>query len=398
MHDNAFGNIPVAQRSPGRYCKISSWSASYHRHKGTNSGTDAAQRLIRARREFVHLIQSELSSGIHYATTNCERMENKSTTRKLYALTGHCVPDGLLRHFTNVARNWLLRLRNNPSGSSSGFGSDDDNRGQRSQQPPSVVETQHQKSSSPLTNIILLTNSPDSTLLDQNEVQFIDSHGITINAPSFPLEWEYDFEMFMVVMDRMGSRLAAVAATQQPPLSTSSSSSASSFSTSSTLLLDSDNQPYHEPTSSSLHSNSNINSSSHNILTPPAILQQWNVTIMNGEALPMCLLPECLHSSSSSTHRRRRRRRRGSISTGEGKVEDTIASIPKLSLEWVKLHNNDCWKVILRLQDSGSGGGSGGGRGGDECSGRTDDDLTSHPVSLVFEGEYYTKTTPKCPL
>ena len=108
----------------------------------------------------------------------------------------------------------------------------------------------------------------------------------------------------------------------------------------------------------------------------------------------MCLLPECLHSSSSSTHRRRCR---GSTSTGEGKVEDTIASIPKLSLEWVKLHNNDCWKVILRLQDSGGGSGGGGGRG-DECSGKTDDDLpTSHPVSLVFEGEYYT-TTPTYPL
>ena len=109
----------------------------------------------------------------------------------------------------------------------------------------------------------------------------------------------------------------------------------------------------------------------------------------------MCLLPECLHSSSSSTHRRRCR---GSTSTGEGKVEDTIASIPKLSLEWVKLHSNDCWKVILRLQDSGSGGGSGRGGRGDECSGRSDDVLlTSQPVSLVFEGEYYT-TTPTCPL
>ena len=144
IHDIAFGNISVAQRSPGRYCKISSWSASYHRRKGTNSGVDAAQRLLRARREFAHLIQSELSSGIHDATTNCERMENKSITRKLYALSGHGVPNGLFRHFTNVARNWLLRLRNNPGGTSSGIGSDDDNRGQRSQQPTSVVETQHQ--------------------------------------------------------------------------------------------------------------------------------------------------------------------------------------------------------------------------------------------------------------
>ena len=65
-------------------------------------------------------------------------------TRKLYALSGHGVPNGLFRHFTNVARNWLLRLRNNPGGTSSGIGSDDDNRGQRSQQPTSVVETQHQ--------------------------------------------------------------------------------------------------------------------------------------------------------------------------------------------------------------------------------------------------------------
>ena len=114
---------------------------------------------------------------------------------------------------------------------------------------------------------------------------------------------------------------------------------------------------------------------------------------MNGEALPTCLLPDYLLSSSSSIHQHRRRRR--GCSTDGGNFEDIIASTrPQLSLEWVKLPNNDCWKVILSLQDIGSGC---GGRG-DECSGRTDDDLTSHPISLVFEGEYYTTTTPKCPL
>jgi hypothetical protein len=306
------------------------------------------------------------------------RKANHSTTRKMYALTGHGVPNGLLRHFTNMARSWLRLLQINPT--STILGSHDDNSG-HIQQPISTIEPLHHddvSSSSPPPPPmmkILLTNSPKSTLLDQSRVQFIDAHNVTTNAPSFPSEWEYDFEMYMVVMDRMGSRLAAVAT--PPPIALPASSS--STSTTSRISSDIDNPTHYEQP---LHDNDEFlgidpiaTGRKESSILIPASLQQWNVTIMNGEALPRCLLPKNTSISSSTNNRRIR---------GEGKDdENTNTAIPNLSMEWVKTKdNNDCWKVILRLQDSSNCGGDDGGTKDDGLINRTS-------VSLVFEGEYH---------
>jgi len=329
------------------------------------------------------LIQKELL-GIQ--CNDDMRKANHLSTRKMYALTGHGVPNGLLRHFTNVARSWLRLLQINPT--STILGSGDDNGRQIIQQPTSTIEplphddvsSSSSSSSPPPIMKILLTNSPNSTLLDQSRVQFINSHNVTTNAPSFPSEWEHDFEMYMVVMDRMASRLAAVATA--PPIALPASSSSSSTTSSITSDIDNPTQHYEQP----LHDNDKIvridpistGRKESSILTP-AKLQQWNVTIMNGEELPRCLLPKNTIISSSTNYRRIR---------GEGKDdEDTHTTTPPmLSLEWVKKtkkDNNDCWKVILRLQDSSN------------CVG--DDDRTKNDgglinptsVSLVFEGDYH---------
>ena len=297
------------QRSPGRYCKKSSWSTSHHRHKGTRSGVDAAQRLVDARRDFFDLIQNELS--------NIEMEDN--STRKIYAITGHGVPNSLIQHMLNVARNWLLYHPSTTTNNKEEIG-----------------HTTKQSSSS-MSNQILFSNQHNSTLLNQDQIKIIDMHGITQTLLSLPNEWENDLELYMVVMHRIGSRLASMA--MQPNMN---NCNAYLFdSNNSTDDVDDGDVYVGKP--EKIDDTLGIGSS----VVTPSQLRQWNVTIMKGESLPLSLLPGC-----NNNHDVKRRKQT------EG----------NLTIEWKK-QRNDCWSVVLRLQDEGQ-------------SERDD------PISLVFDGVY----------
>lgn len=291
------------QRSPGRYCKKSSWSTSHHRHKGTRSGVDAAQRLVDARRDFFDLIQNELS--------NIEMEDN--STRKIYAITGHGVPNSLIQHMINVARSWLLY------------------------HPSKHRENGHTNKQSSMSNQILFTNEHNSTLLNQDQIKIIDMHGITQTLLSLPNEWENDLELYMVVMHRIGSRLASMA---MPP----------NMNNCNAYLFDSNNSTddvddgdVYVGKPEKIDDTLGIGSS----VVTPSQLRQWKVTIMKGESLPLSLLPGC----STKSNDKRRKHTEGN-----------------LTIEWKK-KRNDCWSVVLRLQDEGQ-------------SERDD------PISLVFDGVY----------
>lgn len=131
---------------------------------------DAARRLVDARRELAAVIRGELGSS----------SSSPEDSRKIYAITGHGVQVGLLRGLVDAARGWL----SNASASSG--------RGQ-----------------SPCTKISF-ANMPDSPLLDRSRMRIVDDLGVADELASLPSGWERDFEMYMVVMDRMGSRLASL--------------------------------------------------------------------------------------------------------------------------------------------------------------------------------------------
>lgn len=293
------------QRSPGRYCKKSSWSTSHHRHKGTRSGVDAAQRLVDARRDFFDLIQNELS--------NIEMEDN--STRKIYAITGHGVPNSLIQHMVNVARSWLLYHPSTTNNSEK------------------IGHTTKQSSSS-MSNQILFTNQHNSTLLNHDQIKIIDMHGITQTLFSLPNEWENDLELYMVVMHRIGSRLASMA--MQPNMNNNAYLFDSNNSTD-----DVDDGDTYVGKPEKIDDTLGIGSS----VVTPSQLRQWKVTIMKGESLPLSLLPGC-----NNQHDFKRRKQT------EG----------NLTIEWQK-KREDCWNVILRLQDEGQSEG---------------------PISLVFDGQY----------
>ena len=274
-----------------------------------------------------------------------------TTTRKIYSITGHGVPKGLLCQMLNVARDWLLHKHNDI----------DDHDPSSSISSPASTANMNMK--------ITFTNTPNSTItLNQHQIQVINSNGITSTLlPSnigLPTNWEHDFEMYMVIMDRIGSRLASHA---------SKATTTNDEEELSTLTL----------------------GTSGSIITP-SLLQQWNVTIMKGEALPLSLLPHGYYgqsipigtSSQGSSSSKQGRRR-----VEYTKHHDHV--VPKLTLELCnpiqKKKNKtsemglggDCgtWNVILRLQDNG-----------DTTMTSTDESGIVHqrrdPVSLVFEGEY----------
>ncbi|KAL9186509.1 hypothetical protein ACHAXT_005747 [Thalassiosira profunda] len=302
----------AAVLSPGRYCKSSSWTPIHHTQHGTKDGTHAAQRLVEARRELTEVIRSELQSNSG---------EEETAGRKLYALTGHGVPGGLLCQLTDAARGWLSHSLQETAHARSGEGRPH----QQLLNPSLLVRPEGgEPSPSPLTRMSF-RNVPNATLLDQSGIRIVDAHGAARTLASLPNEWERDLEMYMVVMDRMGSRLATLA--NPCP-----------------LRLEPDEVK--EDASATLGAGSVI---------MPSQLKQWDVTMMRGEALPMSLLPN--YSLGRSDHR--------------GNHKDG----PKLTMEWVKDERGGRWNVVLRLQDGGydMDEGHGGPR---------------EPISLVFEGCY----------
>lgn len=369
--------------SPGQFCKQSSWSvsssnrrtAAHHcggAKKGTKSGLDAAKLLVEARREFVSLMHSEL---LLLGSPSLQQSQNQhgndvddgnhvdvvADARKIYVLAGHGVPSELLSHLIHVARGWTNTTPSLPSATS--------------------------------TVQILFQNIPNSTLLNRVQIQVVQSNGTTSKLPSNHYfstvnddDWEHNFELYMVVMDRIASRLASLVL-QSVEFTTTATTS---------TYADDDND---EGTTTMP-----ILGSSGSVITP-ATLTRWHVTIMKGEALPLSILPinqlpssspssknESLGDNGSSvniTSSRRRDRRK------QNQLQPII-----LTVEWVikkekekekcSSSNYDCCNIVLRLQDDGYDGSSSKNIDDDDsnsrkrCSrgGRRD------PISLVFDGVY----------
>ena len=306
--------------SPGKYVRQSSWSADSK--KGTKSGTDAALRLVDARREFTSLMNKELlGGGSQQFLSNNNRNHSGSDgvvtdVRKIYVLTGHGVPSELLLHLIQVVRGWTISLSSLPQS----------------------TQTHHH-----LSSIVQFSfqNVHNSTLLDRDQIQLIHDNGSTsklIEDNNYQMlnhggDWEHEFDLYMVVMDRIASRLAS-------------------------LVLLNPHPPHHSHADMSTttvdgkycNSNEEATIGSSGSLITPASLTKWNVTMMKGEALPLSLLVSSKERQQSS---------------------NTI-----LTVEWVlNKRRNDCCNIILRLQDDGSTTDLEDGRG-------------REPISLVFDGMY----------
>lgn len=224
-------------RSPGQYCKQSSWSTPHHRHRGTKSGIDAAQRLVWARRELTGLIRAELRAAGD---------GGRSSARKIYAVRGHGVPAGLFRRSIEAARGWLAL----PSAEDS------------------VVRTKRRSLAK-----ISFSNTPNSMMLDQTRIRTQCASGVDAALPPLPGDWEGDFELYMTVMDRMASRLASVAI---PPRGDESSS----------VNLAKNGAVAEELSECNFAATLGTGS-----IVTPSRLTKWDVTITKGEVLPVSLLP-----------------------------------------------------------------------------------------------------------
>ena len=271
------------------------------------------------------LMNRELLGSQHYSSNNNGNNNHSGSdevvtdVRKIYALTGHGVPSELLSHLIQVVRGWTT------TSSSS-----------------AAQSTQTQHSSSSIVQISF-QNVHNSTILNRDEIQVIHANGITSNRTensnnqmlNHGGDWEHDFDLYMVVMDRIASRLASFVLTQ----------------------------PYHHDHSDvsskvdgEAHTNNEATLGSSGSVINPASLKRWNVTVMKGEALPLSLLP-----------------------MGRQGERQQQQSSMILTVEWVmsKHSRNDCCNIILRLQDDGSTTGL-----------DLDDGGSREPISLVFDGVY----------
>jgi hypothetical protein len=323
--------------SPGKYVRQSSWSSSAadSSKRGTKSGTDAALRLVDARREFTSLMNRELlgcGGGLQHHNNNrnhrgSDEVVVSDDVRKIYTLTGHGVPSELLLHLIQVVRGWTAKSLSSSSSSQA-----------TQTHPSSIVQVSFQ-------------NVHNSTLLDRDQIQVIHDNGITsklIHDSNHQMlnhggDWEHDFDLYMVVMDRIASRLASFA-----------------------LLHP--HHPRHHSSHDDIMSNNTVDGkevynnnedeattvgSSGSVITP-ASLKQWNVTMMKGEALPLSLLP---------------------VRTNNERQQQQPSTI--LTVEWVlNKRRNDCCNIILRLQDDGS------------TADLEEDGRGREPMSLVFDGMY----------
>ena len=326
-------------------------SSSSSSSSGTRSGLDAARRLVDGRRALMDSIRDELlATTLAAAAANDDEKEEDEEEdddsgdqkrrggRSVRELSGHGVPVGLLRRLSDAARGWLgmrrRRRRRLPS------------------LPRSTMTTSATRSSryddyddddrddNGGYDRISFTNVPNTTLLDRERISIVnirprgyddDDDGdksMTMLLPSLPEEWEHDLEMYMVVMDRIGSRMASVATSALVGIGGEDDD-------------DDDGAP----------------GTAGSIVTPSR-LRKWDVTIVRGG------VSSSLSSSSSSSKGRGSHRR------------DDDAPPPTLSLEWAS-RTDDRWKVVLRLQDHGGAVENDGGGG-----------WRSDSVSLVFEGEY----------
>ena len=177
-----------------------------HRKNSSRSGTLAAQKLIDGRRAFGAAMKKELVESTR-----------DDTVRKLYALDGHGVPRSLLEHLTHTGYFWLENI------------------------PTSTTSTVH----------LSLRNTPNSTMFDRERILKTNSSGAT-SLTKWPTEWDDDLELFLVSMNRIGSRLSSA-----------------------------------------------VMSSDNNFIVP-ADLEKWQVSIRKGAVLPSFLLPST--KDKNNTH------------------------------------------------------------------------------------------------
>ena len=321
---------------------------------------------------------------------NLENHGRRVVRRRVYALSGHGVPPGLLRHLCDAARGWLgMRRRKRQRQSSptatvpndddrgdDGDGDDDDDGGGGGGDDD---EGRMQR------DRISFSNVPNSTLLDRDRIiSIVVDHpdGTTATAltlASLPEDWEHDLEMYMVVMDRMGSRLtavamAAMAASSLPPPTDAVRRAA--------VDIYGDGGGRRPPDGGDDSGDGagldTTGTTTAGSIVVPSRLRGWDVTIARGGASPS---PS---PGGIPTARRGEDRRGGG---GEGRSRDRGGGgrrdgdrAPTLSLEWAR-RTGDRWRVVLRLHDRGGGGcGEENDVGG---MSRSEDD-----VLLTFEGEY----------
>ena len=381
--------------SPGKFCKAPNATI-----------LDASRRLVDGRRKFVRSLQNDpwASSSMETSSGNCSSSGGASdctnSTRKIYSLVGHGVPTGLLHQLCDAAKGWL-GMRQRTKATSHNNNNDDDDDAQQQDQPQQYDQ-------------ISFTNIPNTTLLDTKRIYCTicsnqrrsndndddtneDDDPTTKSSPtsttsqemitlsSLPKEWDYNIEMYMVVMDRIASRMASIASMAHPPPRSRRSSSSSS-------------------SSSDWRDDESIESTiDDSIIITPSQLQQYNVTITRASATasPNSLLLDKNHISLLNTttptktiaiargsvgNDRRKQRRGRSIDNSDNDVVDVNLPPPNLTLEYVHKSNaqtisdddagNDCcWKVILILHDH-------------QPTGKCIHQATNTSVSLIFEGEY----------
>jgi len=256
-------------------------------------------------------------------------MEANNNTRKIYAVMGHGIPRGLLCHLVEVAKDWLSYHHRI---------SDDAQSNEEANESSTTSQITMNRQSSDNVKLAF-TNTPNSMLLDQHTIRMTNASGVTTTLPSLPKEWDGDFEMYMVMMDRMASRMA--------PLAIPSSSDNN--------MGDDDNA----------ENNVDATLGTGSIVTPSQLVR-WDVTITREQTLPMSLsLPDTnplLAGGQCGGSNRR------------GRVKGTTRHEPILTLEWVRKENNDFSNIVLRLQN-------------DDAENNLQDG-SRDPITLVFDGEY----------
>jgi nitrogen fixation protein len=229
----------------------------------------AARKLVDGRRAFGEVMTQELLEF-----TNSDKGKDNDHVRKLYALSGHGVPNSLFEHFISMGREWL-RCQNAVSSSANNL---------HIAKPVSSLKSPSQSPSSAIH--LALRNIPNCTIFDREKILKTNASGTT-SLIQWPMEWDHDLELYMVVMNRIGSRLSSI------------------------VLKQDVNEP-------AILTNDDMSTGSVII---PSHLNKWNVSIRKGEVLPFYLLPT------------------------SGKENDLV-----LTAEWL-YNSVDCWTIVLRLQD-----------------------------------------------
>jgi hypothetical protein len=234
------------------------------------------------------------------------------------------VPIQLLSHLIQAVQSWTTSKTTTTTNNNSS------NTNNTSQSSSKIVQ-------------ISFENIHNTTMLNRDVIQIMYANGNTTvsSQQQFIMEreeendWEHDFELYMVVMDRIASRLASIA------------------------LSGNDNNDNDEVAAATTDS---ILGSSGSMITP-ASLKRWNVTMMKGEALPLSLLTK----------------EKEGLRRQEYHYKQSIF----LTVEWVmKNRSRNCCNIVLRLQHDGMlQDGSGSSSSTKRGSGR-------EPISLVFDGVY----------